>query len=115
MALDITKSVEIIEVMENYISRVRPPQEIRHQVDLGYEIETQSVILNEIKPALNDSNKILTNGYAKATFVHQKNIWKIYWKRADNTWHLYEPSPSVYRLEDFLKIVDADKNACFKG
>jgi len=47
MALDITKSVEIIEIMENYISRVRPQQEIRHQLDLAYEIENQSIILNE--------------------------------------------------------------------
>ena len=115
MALDIPKSVEIIEIMENYISRVRPPKEVRHQVDLAYEIENQSIILNEIRPFWNDSNKILSRGYAKATFVHQQNIWKIYWKRADNKWHLYEPLPSVDRLEDFLKIVDEDKTACFKG
>ena len=115
MALDITKSVEIIEIMEIYISRVRPSKEVRHQVDLSYEIENQSIILNEIRPSWNDATKILASGYAMATFVHQQNIWKIYWKRADNKWNLYEPSPSVDELEDFLKIVDEDKNACFKG
>ena len=115
MALDITKSVEIIEIMENYISRVRPRQEIRHQVDISYEIENQSIILNEIRPAWNDTSKMLTNAYAKATFVHQQNIWKIYWKRADNKWHLYEPSPTADRLEECLKIVDEDKVGCFKG
>ena len=78
MALDITKSVEIIEIMENYISQIRPPQEIRHKLDIGYEIEKQSVILNEIRPFWNNPNKIMTIGYAKATFVHDKNIWKIY-------------------------------------
>ena len=115
MALDITKSLEIIEIMENYISGVRPPQEIRQQLDIGYEIENQSIILNEIRPFWNDRNKIMTNGYAKATFVNSKNIWNIYWKRADNKWHLYEHSPSVGQLKEFLKIVDEDKYYCFKG
>jgi hypothetical protein len=115
MFLDITKSVEIIEVMENYISRVRPPQEIRNQVDLAYEIEDQSIILSEIRPALPDPDRIITRGYAKATFVHQQNIWKLYWKRADNKWHSCKPSPKADCLEDILKIVDEDKHFCFKG
>jgi hypothetical protein len=101
MALDITKSVEIIEIMENYISRVRPPQEIRHKIDLGYEIENQSIILNEIRPSWDDPNLIRSFGYAKATFVHGKDIWKIYWKRADNKWHLYKPLPGVNLLKVF--------------
>lgn len=101
--------------MENYISKVRPRPELRHQVDLAYEIEKQSVVLNQIRPFWQDPNQILTIGYAKATFVHQQSIWKIYWKRADNKWHLYKPAPGVNRLEDFLRIVDEDKNGCFKG
>ena len=115
MALDITKSVEIIEIMENYISKIRPPQEIRPKLDIGYETEKQSIILNEIRPSWHDPNTIMANGYAKATFVNAKNIWKIYWKRADNKWHSYKPSPIVGRLEDFLKIVDEDKYSCFIG
>ena len=71
--------------------------------------------MNEIRPSWNDPNKIMAIGYAKATFVHDKNVWKIFWKRADNKWHSYKPSPTVDRLEDFLKIVDEDKNHCFKG
>jgi len=73
MALDITTSLEIIEIMENYISIKRPPQKIRHQLDVGYEIEKQSNLLNEIRPFWNDPNKIMTSGYAKATFVNAKN------------------------------------------
>lgn len=115
MAPDITKSLEIIKTMESYISRVRPRQEIRHQVDITYEIEDQSIILKEIRPSLSNSDRTITRAYAKATFIYQKNIYKIYWNRPDNKWHSYEPAAMVSRLEDFLKIVDEDKHYCFKG
>jgi hypothetical protein len=115
MTLDIIKSVEIIEIMENYISGVRPEPEIRNQLDLSYEIIDQSVILNEIRPVWNNPKKILTLGYAKATFVKNKNVWKVFWKRADNKWHSYKPTPIVSELKDFLKLVDHDEYGCFKG
>lgn len=115
MALDVTKSIDIIETMENYIAKVRPVPEIRNKLDLNYEIKDQSVILNEIRPAWNNPKKILTSGYAKATFVKNKNVWKIYWIRADNKWHRYTPKLEVKELKDFLKLVDQDKLGCFKG
>ena len=115
MTLDITKSVDIIEIMENYISGVRPAPEIRNQLDLSYEIIDQSVILNEIRPVWNNPEKILTIGYAKATFVKNKNVWKIFWKRADNKWHSYKATPIVGELNDFIKLVDQDEYGCFKG
>ncbi len=115
MTLDILKSVDIIETMENYIAKVRPEPEIRNQLDLSYEIKDQSVILNEIRPAWNNPKEIFTSSYAKATFVKNKNVWKIFWKRADNKWHTYKPRPTVEELKDFLKLVDEDKYGCFKG
>ncbi len=115
MTLDITKSVDIIEIMENYISGVRPEPEIRNQLDLSYEIIDQSVILNEIRPAWNNPKEILTFGYAKATLVKNKNVWKVFWKRADSKWHSYKPTPIVRELKDFLKLVDHDEYGCFKG
>ena len=115
MTLDITKSVDIIEIMENYISKVRPRPEIRNQLDIGYELTGQSVILNEIRPQWHNPSEIITSGYAKATFVKANNNWKVYWKRADNKWHKYVPKPTVSNLSNFLKLVDEDQYACFKG
>ena len=115
MALDISKSLDIIETMENYISKVRPLPEIRHQLDIGYEIQDQSVILQEIRPTWRNPSVIQRIGYAKATFVHDKRLWKVYWQRADLKGHSYDPKPSVRQLSDFLKLVDEDKHACFKG
>ena len=42
MALDVTRSLEIIEMMENYISIIRPPQEIRPKLDIDYEIKNKA-------------------------------------------------------------------------
>ncbi len=58
MTLDITQSVDIIEIMENYMSKVRPRPEIRDKLDLEYQIDGQSVILNEIRPFWNNPNEI---------------------------------------------------------
>jgi hypothetical protein len=115
MTLDILKSLDMIETMENYIAKVRPEPEIRNKLDLNYEINNQSIILNAIRPLWNNPKKNLTLGYAKATFVKNKNNWKIFWKRADNKWHTFKPRPEVGELKDFLKIVDEDKYGCFKG
>jgi hypothetical protein len=115
MVLDITKSLEIIELLENYIERVRPCEEIRAQLDLAYEIEGQSVILKELRPRWNNPSLIDSSGYAKATFVKRTNTWKIYWRRASGKWDNYEPHATVDKLSDFLKIVDKDEYGCFKG
>jgi hypothetical protein len=37
-------SIEIEEI-ENYLSYIRPSEEIRDQLDIGYRIEKQSVII----------------------------------------------------------------------
>jgi hypothetical protein len=115
MNFEINKSVEIIELLENYLDFVRPSPEIRSQLDISYEIEDESVILNEIRPFWNDPNRIITTGYAKATFNQKNNNWSIFWKRSDNKWDAYKPIPTVKELNDFLIIVDEDKNYCFKG
>ena len=115
MPLDIMKSANIIETMENYIDSIRPQPEIRHQLDIGYELQDQSVIINEIRPRWDNPNEILTHGYAKATYIKGKNIWKIYWMRADMKWHSYRPNPIAMQLSDFLKIVEEDEYHCFKG
>ena len=50
MTLDIFKTVDIIEIMENFTEERRPPTEIRDELDLSYKIENQSIIIFEIRP-----------------------------------------------------------------
>ena len=115
MALDISKPNEIIQIMERHIASIRPEPNIRHRLDLGYELTGNSVFLVELRPAWNNPCEIQKHPYAKATFVKSKKIWKIYWMRANLKWYPYDPMPIVYNLEAFLKIVDEDAYGCFKG
>jgi hypothetical protein len=82
MAVDVLQSLEIIEVMENFISRIRPPEAIRKKLDISYTIEGQSIIIYEIRPHFKLPGEIIKPGVAKTTFVKAKNHWKVFWLRA---------------------------------
>ena len=115
MAIDILKTVDIIEIMENYLEEVRPPEDIRSELDIGYKIEDQSVVLVEIRPIWTNPSEIREYGYAKATFIKSKNVWRIFWLPGNLKWLSYKLVPEVGTLKEFLNIVDEDKMGCFKG
>lgn len=50
MPISSLQTLEIIEVMENFLSRIRPSENIRKQLDIGYTIHDQSIIIFEIRP-----------------------------------------------------------------
>lgn len=104
-----------IEEIENYLSYIRPPEEIRETLDISYRIEKQSVILFEIRPDWQDASKKIQADIVKVTFVKKDNNWKVYWKRADLKWHLYQPNPIVQNLLDFIRLVEKDEYGCFWG
>ena len=87
----------------------RPPVHIRDQLDFGYRIENQSVLLFEIRPDWQDKSKKMESSIAKATYVKRHSHWKVYWERADLKWHSYEPHPVADSLSEFLSVVAEDK------
>ena len=105
---------EVQNEMNVYITKRRPPENIRNQVDLAYKIEKQSVIIFEIRKMF-QREEMVNIPIAKATFVLKESKWKIYWQRADMKWHLYEPNKEVKAIKSFLKIVNEDKFGCFWG
>src|SRR5689334_5835815 len=115
MPIDLLHTVEIIEVLENFIERRRPPESMRNELDLSYKIENQSVIIYELRPSWNNPKEILEHNVAKATFVKAKNMWKVFWLRADSKWHSYKPVRHVSAIAEFVKLVDEDKYNCFWG
>lgn len=115
MAIDILKTAEIIEAMENFIARRRPPEHIREKLDLGYKIEEQSIIVFEIRPKWDDPKIIREHPVAKTTFVKAKNNWKVFWLRSDLNWHIYKPKPSVRSVKEFCNLVEEDEHCCFFG
>jgi len=115
MAIDILQMLDVIEEMENYIDRKRPPEEIRDQIDISYKIENQSILLFEIRPNFFLPGERLESMVAKTTFVHTTKYWKILWKRSDSKWHTYTPMPNVKTIKEFLEVVEEDACCCFWG
>ena len=115
MAINTLQSLEVIEVMENFLSRIRPSEDIRSKLDIDYKIEEQSIIVFEIRPQWNKPKVMLEHPFAKASFVKSKNIWKVFWKRADQKWHSYTPKPIVENLKEFTTLVEEDEHHCFFG
>jgi Protein of unknown function (DUF3024) len=115
MSINTLQTLEIIEALENFIDKKRPPEHIRKEVDLSYKIEDQSVIIFEIRPKWNNPEVTIECNIAKTTFVKSKNQWNVFWQRADLKWHSYSPNPILETLNQFLKLVEEDKFNCFWG
>jgi hypothetical protein len=115
MALDLMQTIQSIEVLENYIERIRPPENMRAKLDVSYKIDGQSIIIHEIRPSLVVKNKILEPLIAKATYVRTQKLWKVFWRRATQKWEGYAPHPTVKSLNEFVDLVEEDKYHCFWG
>lgn len=115
MAIDINQTMDVIEALENFLFKKRPPEALRNQVDIAYKIEDQSVIIYEIRPRWNNPNEIMESAIAKTTYVKARQHWNVFWKRADLKWHVYQPKPSVKTINEFVKLVVEDKHHCFWG
>lgn len=98
-----------------YVESKRPSAHIRKQLDIAFRINGQSVEIFEVRPQWDDPQEILQHPVAKAMYVKNQKIWKVFWQRADLKWHGYEPNPTVGSLKQFLEIVEADEYACFWG
>ena len=98
-----------------FIENKRPPAHLRNELDLGFKIKDQSIEIFEIRPLWNNPEKKIESPVAKATYVKKKNIWKVYWQRADLKWHSYEPKSEVKSIEQFVSLVEQDKHFCFWG
>lgn len=115
MALDILNTADVIETLENFLARKRPPENMRAQLDLDYKIENQSVIIYEVRPRWNNANEKIESPIAKTTWVKSRQKWKIFWMRADLKWHLYQPVPEVKTISEFIQTVNEDTHSCFWG
>jgi hypothetical protein len=115
MAIDLFQTLDVIETMENFIERKRPPEDLRDKLDLSYKIEDQSIIVYEIRPCWNKPGYKLESPVAKCTLVKAKKYWKVFCFRSDLKWHSYAPVPSVGSLRDFTRLIDADEHHCFWG
>lgn len=80
------------------IERRRPPLHVRKDLDLGFRISGQSVVIVEVRPHWRRSEEKMEQRIAKATLARSKSVWRVFWQRRDLKWHLYEPAPEVDTL-----------------
>ncbi|MBI5918195.1 MAG: DUF3024 domain-containing protein [Nitrosomonadales bacterium] len=101
--------------MDAFMKRRRPPPHIREKLDHGYRIVGQSVELFDIRPDFRNPKAKRETPFAKATYVRNKNHWRIFWMMSDLKWHGYDPNLEVKSLPRFLEVVHKDEHCCFFG
>ena len=115
MTIDIIQTADIIESLENFLHKKRPPLGMKSHLDLTYKIDNQSVIIFETRPVWNNPQETLNSNVAKATYIKAKDQWDVYWMRSDLKWHRYQPTPHVKTVKEFVALVDKDEHCCFWG
>ena len=97
------------------VESLRPNIAIRHELDIGFSFENGVLIIYEIRPFWQDRSEIINSPFAKAKFVKTRDIWKLYWMRANLKWYPYDPDHEVGSLSKVFQIIRADKYHCFFG
>ncbi|SOD79712.1 Protein of unknown function [Spirosoma fluviale] len=115
MSLDLLLTLDTIEVLENYIDKIRPSEELRDQIDIGYKLDNQSIIIFESRPYFHQPDERFESAVAKATFVKAQDHWKVFWQRSNLKWQIYAPQPFVKTIDQFVALVEQDEYYCFWG
>jgi|GEM_PF-280048 len=102
-------------IVQDFIEQIRPPIEIRDELDLGYSYQNNVIEIFEIRPRWDNPNEIDNLSLAKIKYVKTQKIWKLYWMRGSGKWQSYEPFPESSHLEEILSVIDDDEYGCFKG
>ncbi|CCQ10875.1 hypothetical protein PALB_17490 [Pseudoalteromonas luteoviolacea B = ATCC 29581] len=107
------KRIEMI--LDKALEKRRPHAHSRHEFDIRFRIDKQSVFIFERRQDWRDKSHYNEIDTAKLTFVKSQNVWKIYWMRQDLKWHSYQPNPTATRLEAAIETIIVDEYGCFWG
>lgn len=105
----------IEKAVATFVAKRRPPVHLRDQVDLSFRFDGRSVEIFEIRPRWDDPAERVEEAVGKARYLKSRDMWLVYWQRADLKWHKYKPVPEVSTIDAFLRLVDEDDYACFFG
>jgi hypothetical protein len=116
MAFNNAETARYAGLIEKLIwAKRRPPLHLRNKVREGQRIEGREIELFLVRPMFSDPTREIEESIAQARYVKSRDVWQVFWKRADLKWHRYLPRPEVKSLEGFLKLVNEDANGCFWG
>ena len=93
----------------------RPPLHLRDKVREGQRIGGPRLNCFSCGRCFPIPRGQIEQSIAKTRYVKSRDVWQVFWKRADMKWHRYLPRPEVKSLGGFLKLVNEDANGCFWG
>lgn len=96
------------------VEKLRPPVEVRKELDFGFTYENNIALLLEIRPNFINENEIMQRPFAKIKFVKSKNVWKLYWMRGNLTWLEYTKS-NFTTIQKAFEVIEDDDDCCFFG
>jgi len=106
---------ECLVATGEFLSRHRPPPEIRDKVDYRADIKGQEVTISEVRPRYDDETRKAEHPFAKARWVGTRKVWRLFWMRGDLKWHSYESFPESPNIGTLLEEVTRDPHCCFFG
>lgn len=106
---------KVTQEMASLVEALRPPTALRHQVDVLFRVEGQSVVMIERRAYWRSRDDYTEREFSQARFVKKTGGWSVHWKRANGRWERYEPCPSVLSLSEWVRLVDEDAHGCFMG
>lgn len=110
------KVINFSEVqIKKYIERIRPPEEVRDQVDISYWFQNDVIEIFEVRPKWDNHKEKINIPVARAKYIKSKKVWRIYWKNSKDKWIKYGAKPEVEKFSDFIVILEKDENHCFWG
>ncbi len=110
---EISRHLDKIEI--EFWAKRRPPLELRDRVREGQRILGQSIELFFVYPAFQRPGEFIEESIAKLRYVRTRNVWELFWKRADLRFHRYELHPESTTLPEALAVIDEDAHGCFFG
>jgi Protein of unknown function (DUF3024). len=115
MPLPETQIRECLKAAGEFVSKRRPPPEVRDQSDLRADIIGQELTIVSVRPAYDDPSRKADYPVAKARWVETQKVWKLFWMQSDLKWHAYTPLPKSPSIARLLEEVDQDPHCCFFG
>ena len=110
-ALEIAEHTLTLE--QHFWAHRRPPLQLRDQVREGQRFSDQAIELFIVRPAFNRPGEHVEESIAKVAYVRSKDVWLLFWKRADGKWHRYPPHPEATSLTAALGVIEKDPKGCF--
>lgn len=113
---DRKETINLLEIqIQKFVESMRPPEEIREQLDVGFQFENNTLEIFEIRPRWNKPEEIMNLPFVKAKLIKSRGVWCLFWKRASGQWQSYEPVPEVKDLEELFDVIKKDQFGCFFG